>query len=356
LKGQITQKELGRLCGVSAACVGYILSGSKKYKFKPETVKKVRQMAEELNYRPNYQARCLRRNRNNLLICIVGCACRYTDALHLKYLTQEAEKAGFQLLVQFIVGLSDEKKLQFVRNIINIPAGIIIWSFGFKNPESAAQLPEILRNAPPMMHLSHPVENINMDYISVNWGGRSFPGLLKYFADRGIRRMGCCIGVREKNSPYINRFPELARQYGIDGRIYAPSGNRGYDYYRSAGDIIEKLLEEKELPEVLYSVSDEITLVLMDALRRNGVKIPGDVTIVSGGDSEFIHYLSDPPPVLRHNIPLLAEKAVAHLVGRINDGQNNIGNNMCVGIMNQRLLFPDGSNCVLPEADEIVYS
>ena len=61
MENQITQKELGKLCGVSAACVGYILSGSKKYKFKPETVEKVRQMAAKYNYRPNYQATCLRK-------------------------------------------------------------------------------------------------------------------------------------------------------------------------------------------------------------------------------------------------------------------------------------------------------
>ena len=353
MKSKITQKELGRLCGVSAACVGYILSGSNKYKFKPETVEKVRRMAEELNYRPNYQASCLRKKSNNLLFCIVGCACRYTDSLHLKYLVQEAEKAGFQLLVQFIVGLSDEKKLQFIRNIINIPAGIFIWSCGFQNPESAGKLPEILHNAPPMMHLNHAVETTGMDYITVNWGGRSFPGLLKYFADHNIRRMGCCVGGRDKNSRHMLNFPALARQYGIDGKVYAPEDCRSSDYYRDAGEIAAQLLKEKELPEVLYCVSDVITLVLMDVFRRNGIDVPGDIKIISGGDSEFLNYLPNPPPVLRHNIPLLAEKAVTHLVNRINNNRNDIGENICVAQLNQGLLFPDGSVCPLPATDKI---
>lgn len=350
MKNQITQKELGKLCGVSAACVGYILSGSKKYKFKPETVEKVRQMAAKYNYRPNYQATCLRKKRNNLLICIIGGAYRYTDSLHVKYLSQEAEKAGFQLLVQFIVGLSDEKKLQFIRNIINIPAGIFIWSCGFQNPDSSEKLTEILQNAPPMMHLNHPMENTGMDYIRINWGGRTFPALLKYLAGQGVRRIGCCAGIHEKNTPTLMRLPELARQYGMTGKIYVPAECQSTgDYYHAAVEIAGQLLKEKELPEVLYCVSDEITLVLMDIFRRNGLNFPGDIRIISGGDSDFLNGLSDPPPVLRQNIPKLAEIAVKHLTGRINDGKNTIGENLCAAEINQRLLFPDGSTQFLAE-------
>lgn len=346
----ITQKELGKLCGVSAACVGYILSGSKKYKFKPETIAKVRQMAAKYNYRPNYQATCLRKNKNNLLICIVGYACRYTDSLHIKYLTQEAEKAGFQLLVQYIVGLSDEKKLQFIRNIINIPAGIFIWSCGFENPDSLDRLTEILHNAPPMMHLNHPMGNTGMDHIRINWGGRCLPALLKHLSSRGVRRIGCCGGFFEKANPYLMRLPDIAPEYGMTGKFYVPSSEKKRDnYYHAAVEIAEQLLHEKELPEVIYCVSDEITLVLMDIFRRNGLKFPEGIQIISGGDSDLLNVMVDPPPILRQDIPKLAEIAVKHLTGRINAGENSIGENLCVAEINQRLLFPDGSTQLLAE-------
>ena len=137
---------------------------------------------------------------------------------------------------------------------------------------------------------------------------------------------------------------------GMTGKIYVPAECQSTgDYYHAAVEIAGQLLKEKELPEVLYCVSDEITLVLMDIFRRNGLNFPGDIRIISGGDSDFLNGLSDPPPVLRQNIPKLAEIAVKHLTGRINDGKNTIGENLCAAEINQRLLFPDGSTQFLAE-------
>jgi len=342
MKAIITQKDIGKRCGVSAACVGYILSGSTKYKFRPETIEKVLRAADELHYRPNYQAACLRKKNNNLLICIVGCACRYSDSLHLKYLAQEAEKAGFQLLVQFIVGLSDEKKIQFIRNIINVPAGILIWSLGFQNPDNLKNLVPILRKAPPTLHLSHPLPGTKADYISILWGGRSLPELLNYFAGRKIRKVRCCVGPVEKKFPNIRNFARLARKVNIIGKVYAASDDIR-DYYQTGRIIADEILNEKDLPDALYSVSDEITLVLMDAFRRRGIRVPNDILIISGGDSDFLQWLTNPPPALIHDIPLLAKSAIRNITDRIQEGCQDTGTNACVLEIPQKLLFPDGT-------------
>ena len=64
-----TLKDVARKAGVSTATVSYVLNNSDK-KVSEKVAQRVREVARELDYRPNMAARTLRLSRTNI-ICLL---------------------------------------------------------------------------------------------------------------------------------------------------------------------------------------------------------------------------------------------------------------------------------------------
>ena len=341
MRKTVTQKDIAKECGVTTACVGYILSGTSKYKFKKETVELVRETAAKLHYRPNLQAANLRRKENKLIICIVGSCCRYSDTLHIQMLEEEVAKYGYQLLVHFIMGLPDAKKICFLKNVINLPAGILIWSLGIHDPEKKQELLLLLKKAPPTVHMSHAMPGSGVDYIRILWSGGSLPCLIQFFHKKQFKKIGYCLSYEEYQRGLCSEFEHLAIQAGMQPEFYYTDKSiRPMNFFEVGRQIAQKLLIMKRLPDALYCVSDEMTFSIIETLRQKGISVPQDLFIVSGGDSEFLKNITDPPPYLIHDIPLLVSTAVKDLIGRIERGDPLSGTERCIGTIEQRLFFP----------------
>ncbi|MBQ8327805.1 MAG: LacI family DNA-binding transcriptional regulator [Lachnospiraceae bacterium] len=64
---KVTVKDVAREAGVSVATVSYIMNNRADQKISPATKKKVLQIANLLNYKPNHAAKSLAQGRNNII-------------------------------------------------------------------------------------------------------------------------------------------------------------------------------------------------------------------------------------------------------------------------------------------------
>ena len=323
---KVSLTDIAEHCGVSRATVGHILSGKNRYKFKKETEELVRRTAAELNYRPNAYASTLRTRENRIILCIAGDVCRHSDMEHLKRLEYELGKRNYNLLVQFLVDLPDAMKLEFIRNVINFPAGIAIWSLGFKEEKSMEEFRKIFSNAPPTLSMTEELPGTGIDYIKILWGKPSVPMVVEHFRKKGFRRIGCCFN---DENDFSEIFSAAAAAANMVGRAYAVPGDC-HSFFRNGKEIAAMILEEKELPEALYCTSDEMAFSLIDTLSKKGVRVPEDIYILGGGDSEFSRHYTPPLPVLVHDIETLCTAAAENLISRITRGEFNAGSGQCV--------------------------
>lgn len=67
MEKKATVKDVAREAGVSVATVSYIMNDRTDQKIRPETRKKVLQIANLLNYRPSHAAKSLATGRNNMI-------------------------------------------------------------------------------------------------------------------------------------------------------------------------------------------------------------------------------------------------------------------------------------------------
>ncbi len=72
---RVTARDVARAAGVSVATVSYVMNDRPDQKIKPETKKKILQMANLMNYVPSHAAKSLATGRNNTIgisYCITG--------------------------------------------------------------------------------------------------------------------------------------------------------------------------------------------------------------------------------------------------------------------------------------------
>lgn len=330
---KVSLTDIADRCGVSRATVGHIMSGKNRYKFKKETEELVRKTAAELNYRPNAYASALRKQENRIISCIVGNALRHSDSEHLKRLGYELGKRNYNLLVQFLVDLPDAMKLEYMKKMINFPAGIAIWSLGFQEEKSMEEFSRIFANAPPTLSLTEKLPGTGIDYIKILWGNPTIHMAIEHFKKKGFRKIGCCYC---SDNMISETFIATAKQNNMEPCIYSEAGDF-HTYFSSGKLIAEKILAEKVLPEALYCVSDDMAFSIINTLDQHGVRVPDDIYILGGGDSEFARHYDPPLPVLVHDIDSLCRTAAENLISRIENGETNSGSGECIAEIGRRI-------------------
>ena len=337
---QITIGDVAAACGVSKATVTQILSGHSKYKFREETKRKVFEAVERLNYRPNLFASSLRKQENNIILCIVGDAFRYAEIMQFKRLEQEFGSRGYNLVLQFLVDLSDEQKIEFIRNFICFPAGILIHSLGFQDPASYLKLQPVLKSAPPVLSLNDEIKNGVTDYIKINWGIKSIPLALECFRKKNCRNIVCCIDAGDDNGGHFSdAFISQAAAAGFNARSYvSPPLEQKYDYYSAGEYVADMIAAEPDWPDGLRIGSDEMLFAINERLRQKyHIDMLTRYYVIGGGDSEFSRKYANPPDIIIHDYQAAAEMAVKYITGVLENGKDP-SDPRCIGTIDTHVI------------------
>lgn len=104
-KKKVSMKDIAQQAGVSTALVSYVLNGKEREsRIGPEIAKKIRQIAGELKYQPNYLAQSLRSGKTQTIGLIIADISNPFFANIARIVEDEAKKNGYTV----IIGSSDE--------------------------------------------------------------------------------------------------------------------------------------------------------------------------------------------------------------------------------------------------------
>lgn len=115
-KDMATLKDVAERAGVSASLVSYVLNG--KRKVKPETLKKIENAIEELDYYPNLQAASLKTKHSKLIGVVVS---DMSSAFNADLLTGIEEALNFQGYCMIVCNShnSPQKEKKSMRRILS---------------------------------------------------------------------------------------------------------------------------------------------------------------------------------------------------------------------------------------------
>lgn len=326
-----TSIDVAREAGVSQTTVSLILNGIRDASFPPETIKRVREAAQRLQYRPNVAARSVSSRKAYAL----GLISRWVTSSPffsrpVQGMLRVAQEAGYALTlcdveaeaknaeatVDRVVGYYREGRIDGVIAIlatlekIGIPASVLHRCID-------ENIPIVLVNA----YGNNPmIDEIRSDNFHAGYlGTRHLLQLghrrIAFFLERkkgdrtttaaSERLMGYRHALREAK---IDPSNELVIRID-DAPVIIDTGYNSFkEYLRSC----------KSPPSALYAINDNLALGAMYAALDHGLRVPDDLAIVGTDDCDFSRDVRPRLTSVRQPLELMGEESVRLLLKRLN--------------------------------------
>lgn len=277
------QKEIARLANVSQSVVSRVLSGrSKDRPISEQTVARVRQIAEALDYQPNQAARMLVGGKTRLIGVIV----RSFDDQYLTKILQELNKralrSGYTLLVVgFENGEFDAKEIRLLCNY-RPDAFVVIGSTDFAKWDGA-----FFKDEKPVIQIGVPAHDPRV--ISCGIDEREAARLIvTHLAELGHRTVGV---IGDNSAASRLRLAIVKEALALQGlACLLPCCFMSQQRDTAAGtDAAAYFLDDSvraHWPTAVVALEDLVALAFIRRLGDAGVAVPAALSVASYDDIE----------------------------------------------------------------------
>ncbi|WP_158541070.1 LacI family DNA-binding transcriptional regulator [Sporosarcina sp. BI001-red] len=306
MRETVTAKDVAKLAGVSQSSVSRVYFEGASVSEK--TKKRVLDAAEELGYRPNVYARSLITNQSNIIGLVMKGVQNPFYAEVLKRFSSIFKQHGYSIL--FVYTNNDEIQKEDVDTLLNYNvAGVVVTDATM----SLAVGEEFVKNHIPLVFFNRKLGMGEFHSVCCNNLNAS-RSIAQYLLSKGATDMVLITG-NEHTSTSIERekgFCEVLDQHKNDYRKY----NSNYTYeggYRTAMTI----LEEMRVPSAFFVANDIMALGVIDALRKNNVRIPQDTKVVGFDNIDMASWPAYELTTWEQPIKEMVEETVNYLMDEV---------------------------------------
>jgi len=280
-------KDLARELGVSIATVSRALRGSSE--IGKEMQQKVKDLAKQMNYRPNPFAQSLRKEAPKVIGVVVPNLVTHYYAAVLDGIEDEARREGYSVIsANSHENFDDERHA--IDNFIGLHVEGIIACLA-QNTTDYSHFEEISEMGIPLVFFGRTCLTDRFSCVTAN-GDEAAQMATQHLIDTGSRRIAFIGGpnhldmVRRRKHGYLEALRE--NRIGID-RDLVVCDKIDYDVALQA---VEKLLNEEKRPDAILAFNDIITFAAFTAIKNNGLRIPEDVALIGFTDDVHAAYVT----------------------------------------------------------------
>ncbi|HEY4004973.1 MAG TPA: LacI family DNA-binding transcriptional regulator [Pseudonocardia sp.] len=314
----VRMRDVARLAGVSEATVSLALSGNPR--ISEATRSRVVEIAEQLGYRPHAAARSLRTDSTQALGLVVSDVANPFFAELAGHIERIAAAEGYSV----VLCNSDEDPDRQDSYLFSLLAGSQVDGVILVPAREAT--PGIEVASANLVLLDRPIEVRGCDAnaerlraIPVVRGAaaEALAEVAEMLVDLGHRRIGIIalpqstqIG-RERRGMLVEAFAALG--VPAEDVTVVPGDFR----QRSAELAVRQLLAAPKPPTAYFAADGLMAIGAMKALRRAGLRIPRDISLVGYDDAPWFDLLDPPLTTVAQPIPELAAAAVRAMLARL---------------------------------------
>jgi DNA-binding LacI/PurR family transcriptional regulator len=318
MKSKATSLDIAHMAGVSQSTVSRALSGSPLVN--AETRAKIKQIAEDINYKVDKNASNLRKQQSKTLALLLFEDPTSDDSLinpffisMLGSITKATAAAGYDLLVSF-QNLNDDWHAVYEDS--NKADGLILLGYGsytdyeYKLSQLESQETHFLRWGAP--DKNHPGIAIGSDNFK---GGFMITNHLLALGHRTF----AFIGEAGDGAPELKaRFEGCKKAIGQVGLqdnmlMQVDAISTETDGYNAAIKILDALPQGKR-PDALVCASDLMAIGAIRAVRERGLKIPEDIAVVGYDNIQVSGYSTPALTTVQQNTVLAGQLLVSNLL------------------------------------------
>lgn len=285
---RITRNDVAKLAGVSPAVVSYVINSSKYVS--EERTAAVRRAIQELQYRPNIQARGLKTNRSMQIAFVC-------DNLRNDWLI-DAEKILFEN-GYYVSHCYSKDGDEFIQMLIDRRFdGVYMMSNRFStaqlNAISEAGIPVVLYKTRAYGQLNQNIVTVVPDLID------GVTKSVNYLAVRGHKKIGLVPPIRYRTAGLsddgfrVRAYMEAMQMNGLTPREewVCTTTETEEDILASVFDMLV-CAEPDHRPTALIVGNDYLAIQIIQHVKKLGLRVPDDVAII-GNDNIFMSTVVTP--------------------------------------------------------------
>lgn len=299
-----TLKQIAEVAGVHASTVSRVLRQQEPAEGWPASAARIRQIAQELGYRPNLVAAGLRTSRSYAIGVVIP---RLTDVV-IASLCQAIEEAATEAGYQILLATPPDEVDAQLRSVQLLTSrqidGLIVSSIHRESPEMVA---EIKASGVPVIAVNRSAGGeIPAVTVADRHGGFL---AAEHLISLGHRRIGVIAGPRHASTAWerTQGYLDALRRHGIE----ADESLVIHTDFEVQGGIsgTHRLLNLPCPPTAIFSINDTAAIGVMGAARDRGLTIPEDLSLVGYNDIPLVSQL--PVPLTTISSPAAPMGAVA---------------------------------------------
>jgi LacI family transcriptional regulator len=276
-------KDIAQTVGVSTALVSYVLNNQKENRISKLVAKKIREVASELNYRPNQIAKSLKTNKTYTVGLVVADISNPFSSSLARIIEDEADKHNYTVLF----GSSDEKPVKaqkLISTLLNRQVdGLLI----FPSEGSEAQLAELQKQGIPFVLIDRYFPELKTSYVALDNFG-AIHKAIQHLVDSGYRRIGMVTfnttlyTINERKRGYLAALKENKIPARKTWLKELPLDAVGTEISKAVGEL---LTGPKPVDAILFA-SNRLALYGLQQINTLQLTVPEQVAIVSIDQAE----------------------------------------------------------------------
>lgn len=311
---KVSIKSIAQQIGVSNATVSLVLNGKEKEgRVSKEMADKIRQLAQELNYKPNNLARGLRVGRSHTIGLIVADISNLFFANLAFHIQEYAEKYGYTVLI----GNTNESEVKS-RSITNSFMGRQVDGLIIVPTEDGEDnIKSLLDGKQPIVLLDRWFPNLQASHVIVD-NFRASKKAVEYLINEKCKRIAFVVydsklsHMLERKRGYIKAMEEAG--------IYDPELIKEVRYDNLKEDInaaMEDLLDKNKKVDAIFFATNSISMIGIRKILNLKLRIPKDIRVVCFDKNDFFDFTDIPIPYIQQPIEDMGRKAVEVLIEQI---------------------------------------
>lgn len=308
-----TLKDIAKKAGVSSATVSRILNGDTSINVRPETRKRVYEVAEELEYMPlmkKYSKRSIK--TTPLRVLLVNGYSEQNEIEDPYYLSirfgleREAKDRGIEIVkVYREEGLFNFDEIGSVNGIIAV--GELL----------ADDIRQISKFHESIVFLDHVPAVKGYDSIVVDLY-QSIKEMIQFLMKQGHKKIGYIGGRDSHAADHIDiresAFVEIMNQMNMLDSRHIIIGDFSIE---SGYNIVKQQVNKENLPDAYVIANDSMAIGTLKAFAEKEIQVPKDVSIISINDIATAKFVLPPLTTIKIYSEDMGKMAVRLLVDRI---------------------------------------
>lgn len=306
----MTIREVARAAGVSVATVSRVVNATGPVK--DATRRRVEDEIARLSYAPNAAARSLITNRTSTIGVVLPDIWGEYFSEVIRGIDFSARQAGYHVLVSSSHSDAAETR-DVLRAMHGRVDGVVVMTPNVPPRDLRAHLPQglpaVFLNASPAAGAGHPA-------VAVDNRGAA-RAMVAHLLALGHRRIALVNGPASNSDAAERRrgCGDALRGAGIPAdAVVELAGDFNEESGVVAGETIARLSPR---PTAVFAANDSMAIGVLLALRRAGVRVPGEVVVAGFDDIPVARFASPPLSTVRHDLRNLGERALARLLAEI---------------------------------------